>query len=201
MTPSPYTHPDWESLLKAVVASPDDDLPRLVAADWLDEHGDPDRGEFIRLQIERAKADHPRLALRERQLLNDPLRAGLWAVDACPSIVRLDLDSTAYAPPLSGTERVAFRRGFPFRVTCTAEEWLRHGRAIVPRQPVRELSLTRCDAVEIAEWWQMAPTLRLLARLQIDGDSLLLGPFLRDRICPGVQVCTAHGPVVDEIIS
>ena len=27
-----------------------DDLPRLIFADWLDEHGDADRAEFIRLQ-------------------------------------------------------------------------------------------------------------------------------------------------------
>jgi uncharacterized protein (TIGR02996 family) len=29
-----------------------DDTPRLVYADWLEEHGDPDRAEFIRLQCE-----------------------------------------------------------------------------------------------------------------------------------------------------
>src|SRR5262249_3163249 len=29
---------------------PDDDLPRLIFADWLDEHGQSERAEFIRLQ-------------------------------------------------------------------------------------------------------------------------------------------------------
>jgi uncharacterized protein (TIGR02996 family) len=43
---------DRDALLRAVVANPDDDAPRLVYADWLDEHGDPDRAEFIRIQIE-----------------------------------------------------------------------------------------------------------------------------------------------------
>lgn len=38
--------------IRAILNSPDDDLPRLVFADWLDEHGDPARAEFIRLQIE-----------------------------------------------------------------------------------------------------------------------------------------------------
>lgn len=40
-----------EALIAAVAAAPDDDLPRLVAADWFEENGDPERAEFIRLQI------------------------------------------------------------------------------------------------------------------------------------------------------
>lgn len=39
------------TLLAAVAAAPGDDVPRLVYADWLDEHGRPERAEFIRLQI------------------------------------------------------------------------------------------------------------------------------------------------------
>jgi uncharacterized protein (TIGR02996 family) len=49
---SPYDHPDWLALVAAIRATPDDDLPRLVAADWLEEHGEPERAEFIRLQCE-----------------------------------------------------------------------------------------------------------------------------------------------------
>jgi uncharacterized protein (TIGR02996 family) len=36
--------------LRAMVDAPDDDALRLVYADWLDDHGDPDRAELIRLQ-------------------------------------------------------------------------------------------------------------------------------------------------------
>ncbi len=43
--------PDREAFVSAIAANPADDLPRLVFADWLDEHGDPDRAEFIRTQI------------------------------------------------------------------------------------------------------------------------------------------------------
>jgi uncharacterized protein (TIGR02996 family) len=46
---------DAAPLLAAIASAPDDDLPRLVYADWLDEHGDPDRAEFIRLQIHTAR--------------------------------------------------------------------------------------------------------------------------------------------------
>ena len=43
--------------LRAIAAHPDDDTPRLVFADWLDEHDHPERAEFIRLQIELARTD------------------------------------------------------------------------------------------------------------------------------------------------
>ena len=36
------------TLLRAVLESPWDDVPRLVYADWLDEHGRGDLAEFIR---------------------------------------------------------------------------------------------------------------------------------------------------------
>src|SRR5687768_686031 len=39
------------AFLRVICASPDDDTARLVFADWLDEHGDADRAEFIRLQV------------------------------------------------------------------------------------------------------------------------------------------------------
>lgn len=43
---------DGPALLAAVLASPDDDAPRLVYADWCDENRQPERAEFIRLPCE-----------------------------------------------------------------------------------------------------------------------------------------------------
>jgi uncharacterized protein (TIGR02996 family) len=42
------------AFLAAIIERPDDDVPRLVFADWLDEHGQPERAEFIRVQVELA---------------------------------------------------------------------------------------------------------------------------------------------------
>jgi uncharacterized protein (TIGR02996 family) len=58
-----------EGFLQAIQANPDDDLSRLVYADWLDERGDP-RGEFLRLQLAiRALApDHPHRVSGEHEL-------------------------------------------------------------------------------------------------------------------------------------
>lgn len=47
-----------EALLRAVLADKADDLPRLVYADYLEENGDADLAEFIRIQCELAKPEH-----------------------------------------------------------------------------------------------------------------------------------------------
>ncbi|MDY3552787.1 TIGR02996 domain-containing protein [Gemmata sp. JC717] len=70
---------DRDALMAAIAAHPDEDTPRLVFADWLDENADPERAEFIRAQIAQhqnsdGKGDLPpgelaRLAARERELL------------------------------------------------------------------------------------------------------------------------------------
>jgi uncharacterized protein (TIGR02996 family) len=39
-----------DALLEDIRRHPDDDGPRLVYADWIEENGEPDRAEFIRLQ-------------------------------------------------------------------------------------------------------------------------------------------------------
>jgi uncharacterized protein (TIGR02996 family) len=42
-----------DEFLEAIRQNPDDDTPRLVYADWLEERDDP-RGEFIRIQCQLA---------------------------------------------------------------------------------------------------------------------------------------------------
>src|ERR1043166_8796102 len=71
---------DDSPFLAAIAADPEDDTPRLVFADWLDEHDDPDRAEFIRIHCARHRnsdgaGDLPaselaRLETRERELLS-----------------------------------------------------------------------------------------------------------------------------------
>lgn len=45
------------ALLAAIAAHPDEDTPRLVYADWLQENGDDARAEFIRVQCELATSN------------------------------------------------------------------------------------------------------------------------------------------------
>jgi uncharacterized protein (TIGR02996 family) len=46
------------ALLRAIRANPDEDTPRLAYADWLDEHDQPERAEFIRVQVQLAPIMH-----------------------------------------------------------------------------------------------------------------------------------------------
>jgi uncharacterized protein (TIGR02996 family) len=46
---------DFEALLRATFGAPDDDTPRLVLADYLEENDQPDRAALIRVQCERAR--------------------------------------------------------------------------------------------------------------------------------------------------
>jgi uncharacterized protein (TIGR02996 family) len=52
----PYP-PGWEPFLAAINADLDDDTPRLVFADWLQENGDEPRAEFVRAQCAAARGD------------------------------------------------------------------------------------------------------------------------------------------------
>src|SRR5262245_47849809 len=66
-----------QAFLDAIRADPDDDTPRLVFADWLDEHGDADaraRAELMRVQCELARwvpdlRRRTQLQRRERELI------------------------------------------------------------------------------------------------------------------------------------
>lgn len=62
-----------QAFLQAIAATPADDAPRLIYADWLEEHGDP-LGEFIRVQcaleqVPEYDERHPALKLREEELM------------------------------------------------------------------------------------------------------------------------------------
>lgn len=88
-------------LLSAARSATLDDAPRLVLADWLEEHGDDsdrDRATFIRLQCEHARKDA--VGRRKRDL-------------TAQESALLDRHRTAWMGPLAGLERgeTRFTRG------------------------------------------------------------------------------------------
>jgi uncharacterized protein (TIGR02996 family) len=74
--PAEIAMSDRQTLFRAICANPDDDEARLVFADLLEEQGDPERAEFIRLQIRVEPTDvmgwdeHRDYMLRIRHLEN-----------------------------------------------------------------------------------------------------------------------------------
>src|SRR5438874_7243327 len=119
-------HPADAAFLRAIRAAPDDDLPRLIYADYLDERGDP-RGEFIRLQIER-----PRLPR------SDPRRAELKARE--DELLRRHRED--WEGPLADVvSRADFRRGFIDYVFVMAEKFLAHADMLFAWAPITSVKL------------------------------------------------------------
>jgi uncharacterized protein (TIGR02996 family) len=118
--------------LEDIVAHPDDDTPRLVFADWLQDEGDADRAEFIRVQIERSRlpawdARQVALKLREHALVG--LHGEAWK---------------AQLPSLAGVEWVDFRRGFVATAAFASFGVLRdHAAACWAAAPVEAVSVRR----------------------------------------------------------
>lgn len=194
------THPEWLAFLHAVVADPVDDTPRLVAADWLDEHGQPDRAAFIRVQVELARlAAAGRGQTREAESLRRKERAyigpaayhgPLWAADDVPELVRVRPKGAGVW--VDRADRVRYRRGFVDEVWCPAGEWLRHGAVVRERLPVRTVYLTGCGDLTRDDWYALLPTLLRVDHVGLDTDPHGFLDWIRHSL-PGTLV-EAAGP-------
>jgi uncharacterized protein (TIGR02996 family) len=119
---------DEEGLLAAIVGTPGDDLPRLAYADWLEEHGQSERAELIRVQLELARLPPgdgrgPALRRREQQLL--------------------EAHAAEWAPPLPAwASRPEYRRGLVGQVTARAADFLAGAEELMRRVPLEGARLT-----------------------------------------------------------
>jgi len=121
-----------EAFHQIILENPVDDAPRLIYADWLEEHGDP-RGEFIRLQCELAKLpkEHPTRAElhdREAQLLAD--HQDEWVASLRPWV-------TSWR----------FQRGFVEQVTVPVQVCLDPTACLRLLAPIREIKVDLTGAV------------------------------------------------------
>jgi uncharacterized protein (TIGR02996 family) len=126
---------DSAPFLDAIAAAPDDDLPRLIYADYLEELGEASRAEFIRIQVEMARSSTPALVQREQQLLKQHVK--VWEL-----------------PDVRGKQ--FFRRGFVEALWTTAERLLDQPEVLNLAPLVRELRIVNASDT---------PTVERLARL------------------------------------
>lgn len=144
-------------LMRAIIESPDDDTPRLIFADWLEENGEEKRAEFIRVQIglEKSKGhswtgqqvhenndvcgcSYCIFRRREQYLL------GYGRVQWCP--VR-----QCFASP----HDVVYHRGFVESIRCPYQNWLDNWKELLDSAPIRKVTLTTRPLVErrgVADW-------------------------------------------------
>jgi uncharacterized protein (TIGR02996 family) len=119
----------------------EDDTSRLIFADWLDEHGQPDRAEFIRLQCRLAKQVVPDVEgrLRAEDLLDAHEHEWLEG-----------LPQTGEIRPHS------FQRGFLSWVDVDSMEAFRRHAAALRQTTARNLRFTDEDGSLPADWPEWA---------------------------------------------
>jgi uncharacterized protein (TIGR02996 family) len=132
---------DHDALLAAVLARHEEDTPRLVLADWLEENGRAEWAEFIRAEVELARLGvdpdrHAHLTARCRALrphlgVRLPAPGGRWLIP----------------------ELAQFARGFVEHVTYTAADWL----AVADSLHWHPAQATECTACE-GRGWTTGPT-------------------------------------------
>jgi uncharacterized protein (TIGR02996 family) len=120
---------DGDALRRAIVADPDDDTPRLIYADWLDENNRPERAAFIRHQIEAERAEpysaRARTAARAADALLDANRS-VWAKHVRSHIVREE-----------------YARGFIGHVTVDAGRFAEVAPALFADEPIQSVKFIR----------------------------------------------------------
>lgn len=134
---------DEEDLFQAVLADPDDETPRLIYADRLEELGDP-RAEFIRVQCELARlpAIDPyalELWAREQALLGAHRKRWNGAIHRRLASGPLRNQVGRRRRPIRGW---AYRRGFVEEAVLHARVLVDHPDDLFGIGPLRRLAIT-----------------------------------------------------------
>src|SRR6516164_7800348 len=135
-----------EALWQTIHDEPNDNAPRLVFADWLDENGDPERAEFIRGQIQLAT-----IRPWEDQFLPLEIR--------CKELLRLNSNWLGF---LKGSDWIEhyphdfgrpflFDRGFPARVQMEPADFEANQGRLFAYFPIRRVSL-RLEKLASETW-------------------------------------------------
>jgi len=161
---------DRDALLAAIRARPAEDVPRLMFADWLDEHGtgtERESAAFIRDDVTHAARDASDPARLRWELIVKPRREReAWSRELFPR--------TDAAEPL-------LRRGFPWLVPVSADSFA-GAESPVPAEAVEPVfSFTQPGLVRACGWPHFARAAGLLLRdyrlSQYDAEALARVPF------------------------
>lgn len=172
--------PDERALLNAIIAQPEEDTPRLVYADWLQEHDRPERAEYIRLSIELANLRYGDATDEQRywqlRAVRDPL-VDRWH--------KKWLSEFAAQFPSNRDLSFAFVRGFVERAACSVRYFARNAEQMIQMAPIRVLSprpLTSVTAKSLvaSRWFR---NLRAVEIIEFYGALALLE-------CPALDINT-----------
>jgi uncharacterized protein (TIGR02996 family) len=144
------------AFLSAILEAPDDDTPRLIYADWLEERGDP-RAEFIRIQCELARLPD-----------DDERRTDLEATEA-----RLLAEhAKGWAGPIRRWARHwSFRRGFVEGIKIRTGAFLVRADELFAAAPIRHVQLVH--SARIIDHLAACPYLARLESLNLQANFTL----------------------------
>lgn len=162
---------DGDALFRAICEEPWEDTPRLIYADWLEEHDDALRAEFIRVQVELARStDKNRIVELEER--SDWLRsesAGQW---------------TRGSPTQRGVRiGINMQRGFYHHVTFDGQDaFARFADEVFAWAPIDTVSLWNESRRSLQKLLNSRYASRLL-RLSLSSSN-------GDRGCLAIAACT-----------
>src|SRR5262245_38374918 len=113
---------DRDALWRAIIEDPDDDAPRLVFADWLDEHGDSEQAEYIRVHCALGDPNTPAedreaLARRARTLTG-------WRPPNLPGITWGDHYDRGYPRRIDADGWPALKAAWETMFACAPVVWV-----------------------------------------------------------------------------
>lgn len=155
---------DRQALLAAVLAAPEDDAPRIVYADFIEENGDEvdaAHAELIRVQVGIARLNlelhsdedcwdarcpgcRERRAFEDRQasvLRNHPVERDMVRAFGVELKRGVSHGYGGFGANV-GAVRWEWARGFVETVLCPCDTWMRYGPAVVRAAPVTRVELS-----------------------------------------------------------
>ena len=144
---------DERAFLDATLAQPDDDTVRLVYADWLAENSEPDRGEFIRVQIELARTPPDDDVTNRRRAVLFGRAAEL-----------LKAHRAAWLAPFAPfAKESSFERGFVQFLAVPAKAFVENAEKWTALTPLTRVKITTCSEVDRVTRARTSWAARLLA--------------------------------------
>ena len=188
---------DQDALLYAISDEPHDDLPRFVYADWLEENGDPQRAEFIRVQCQLdalSPLDPDRLPWEIRQAELLQVHVSGWLEQARASLpIRVGVFKRGFPVVTVEADDVEALESLPTHVPLGGlcvnvppqdESWLGTGRAMLRAVGIGDRS---------AAFWS-SPALKRVAwlRIQCIRDDSIVRSLIRSEALSHINTLELH---------
>jgi uncharacterized protein (TIGR02996 family) len=161
-----------KELFAAIVAEPENDLPRLIYADHLIELGD-EHGELIQLQCTLKKRRVGAQGKEYHYLRSpEPTSPEHLVLEKRETVLLKKLQKRLLAPFRSSIRSWSFKRGFVDNVEADAVAFIEGASEIFKHTPLLGAKLTRVNADALAALGKNALIKARLRELDLDGQSL-----------------------------